>query len=136
VDTTTPEQMLAAVTAFRVRCAKTGIFQNISQLPFFLFEKCHQLPRQDVLYLLFLKGKVVYVGITGNVSLRMRSHRAEKHFDAAIFQPLGERFSNLQLYEESAICFFQPPLNGTHLRRSPKRRDVSLGITDVMYAAI
>lgn len=60
-------------------------------------------------YLLILRGEVIYVGSSINVSTRVLGHRCAKSFDRAVWIPVDK--DDLTSYEGALIRALRPSLN-------------------------
>ena len=70
--------------------------------------------RAPGIYMLLLQGKVVYVGQTSHLLLRLAQHRAEgrKQFSKALVYHMPDSSESERLWTEGAlICLYRPPAN-------------------------
>lgn len=81
--------------------------------------------RQPGVYLLLQEARVVYVGQTSHLMLRLLQHRNEgrKQFDAALFYHMPDSNESDRLWVEGAlICLYRPYANkGWHVGFSAGR---------------
>lgn len=80
------------------------------------------MPRCGV-YCLFTGNKLIYIGKSNNVFLRIHNHTNDKDFDSYSFIVCENSFDASNL-EKQMILFYKPPLN-IHFRRIQLQTTIS-----------
>lgn len=85
--------------------------------------------RPEAMYSLWLRGVLVYIGITGDVPRRLKEHRkakgrARKNFDTARWQAIHG--AACEAVEAAFIAFFLPGQNGPPTNFEPTTAEVIL----------
>lgn len=75
-----------------------------------------RIPREQGVYILLLRGDIVYVGMTINLFERLGSHVKDKVFDEVYFLPVPGNLGRLKMVEATLIRVFDPLLNKSGAR--------------------
>lgn len=100
-----------------------------------------KVPREQGVYALFLRGDVVYVGMSVSVFGRLNSHIKDKNFDDVFFFPVKGDAGRLKRVEEAFIKALDPLLNRASLG-PPTHEDLEIvsmfvkGGAPVMWATV